>query len=188
MILIRFQDLLLSVLETLTSISEWKDLQSSSAANSLINSLCSSEFIIALLSVINLPKETLPLSRFLQSSNLDVSKASDTFNRTINVLEEKRKNADTRFAQVYYEATQLASEMGFDLQIPRLARRQIHRENYCADSVVEYYRKSLYIPLLDNVVQDLKDRLPQTTMLCLELRIFMPTVLLKALEEKVILN
>lgn len=186
--LIRFQDLLLPVLETLTSISEWKDLQSSSAANSLINSLCSSEFIIALLSVINLLKETLPLSRFLQSSNLDVSKASDTFNRTINVLEEKRKNADTRFAQVYYEATQLASEMGFDLQIPRLARRQIHRENYCADSVVEYYRKSLYIPLLDNVVQDLKDRLPQTTMLCLELRIFMPTVLLKALEKKVILN
>lgn len=48
----------------------------------------------------------------------------------------------------------------FDIEIkrPRIVSHQTSRCNYSTNSVEDYYRISIYIPLLDNVLDDLKCR------------------------------
>ncbi|CAH2315613.1 52 kDa repressor of the inhibitor of the kinase-like [Pelobates cultripes] len=169
--LIRFRDGLVKVVSALSAISQWKCLSSSSSASSLIHSLCSAEFIFSLISLINVLKVTLPLSRFLQSPTLDLTSASECLNVTMRTLENMRCNADRTFSTLHMEATELASELGVELKLPRLVGRQVHRSNYNAGSTEEFYRKSLYIPLLDNIINDLKARLPENSMQCFQIQI-----------------
>ncbi|XP_053547017.1 52 kDa repressor of the inhibitor of the protein kinase-like [Bombina bombina] len=177
--LIRFRDGLVKVVSALSAISQWKCSSSSSSASSLIHSLCSAEFILSLISLINVLKVTLPLSRFLQSPTLDLTSASECLNVTMRTLENMRCNADHTFSTLHMEATELASELGVELKLPRLLGKQVHRSNYNAGSTEEFYRKSLYIPLLDNTINDLKARLPENSMQCFQIQILMPPVLVK---------
>ncbi|XP_040275821.1 52 kDa repressor of the inhibitor of the protein kinase-like [Bufo bufo] len=177
--LIRFPDGLVKVVSALSAISQWKCSSSSSSASTLIHSLCRAEFIFSLISLINVLKVTLPLSRFLQSPTLDLTSASECLNVTMTTLENMRCNADHTFSTLYMEATELASDLGVELKLPRLVERQVHRSNYNAGSTEEFYRKSLYIPLLDNIINDLKACLPENSMQCFQIQILMPPVLVK---------
>lgn len=175
--LIRFRDGLVKVVSALSAISQWKCSSTSSTASTLIHSLCSAEFIFSLVSLISVLKVTLPLSRFLQSPTIDLTSASDCLTDTMATIENMRCNADSTFSTLHMEATELASELGVELKLPRLVGRQVHRFNYNVESTEEYYRKSLYIPLLDNIINDLKTRFPENSMQCFQIQILMPAVL-----------
>ncbi|XP_077306272.1 52 kDa repressor of the inhibitor of the protein kinase-like [Lithobates pipiens] len=175
--LIRFRDGLVKVVSALSAISQWKCSSTSSTASTLIHSLCSTEFIFSLISLISVLKVTLPLSRFLQSPTIDLTSASDCLTDTMATLENMRCNADGTFSTLHMEATELASELGVELKLPRLVGRQVHRFNCNVESTEEYYRKSLYIPLLDNIINDLKTRFPENSMQCFQIQILMPAVL-----------
>lgn len=43
-------------------------------------------------------------------------------------------------------------------KLPRLTGRQTKRPNYSVSSVEEYYRVSVYIPLVENILNDMKER------------------------------
>uniref|UniRef100_A0A8C5QC55 52 kDa repressor of the inhibitor of the protein kinase n=1 Tax=Leptobrachium leishanense TaxID=445787 RepID=A0A8C5QC55_9ANUR len=175
--LIRFRVGLVKVVSVLSAISQWKSSSSSSTASTLIHSLCSAELIYSLVSLISVLKVTLPLSRFLQSPTIDLTSASDCLTDTMTTLENMRCNADDIFSTLHMEATELASELGVELKLPRVVHRQVHRLNYNVESIDEYFRKSLYIPLLDNIINDLKSRFPENAMQCLQIQILMPAVL-----------
>jgi len=45
-----------------------------------------------------------------------------------------------------------------DIKMPRKSKCQTHRPNPPSNTPREYYLRSLYIPLLDNVTEDLNER------------------------------
>ncbi|CAB0033485.1 unnamed protein product, partial [Trichogramma brassicae] len=55
-----------------------------------------------------------------------------------------------------HEAKNIAEEIDAEIKMPRLANIQKNRSNYPCDSAEDYYRKAIFIPLLDNVIEDLK--------------------------------
>lgn len=64
--------------------------------------------------------------------------------------------------------------------MPRLSFQQKNRENpivnnYCED----YYRISIYIPLLDNVIEDLKFRFDEKNLIAFDFGFFIPYTLEK---------
>lgn len=175
----KFKSALPYIVESLEKISQWSDINSSSKANSLIKSLCDVQFICSLIALIDVLQQTLPLSRMLQAPKLDLMKATDVILDTISVLETKRKKCDVLFTQIFSEVQQICSDLDIDVKVPRITGRQINRSNYTAASPEEYYRKSIYIPLLDNVINDLKDRFPKETLKCFGLRLLIPSYLVK---------
>ncbi|CAI6358000.1 unnamed protein product [Macrosiphum euphorbiae] len=49
-------------------------------------------------------------------------------------------------------------DLDIEIKTPRLSKHQINRSNHQSKSTEEYYRVSAFIPLLDNVLEDLKSR------------------------------
>ena len=68
-----------------------------------------------------------------------------------------RADANASFAEMTHEAETLLDE---PLQLPRICGRQRHRDSpvTMAESTEEYYRRTLYIPFLDNLVLQFPER------------------------------
>ncbi len=62
-------------------------------------------------------------------------------------------------------------------QVPRTASRQQHRENSEHSSTEEYYRRSIILPLLDNLIQQMNDRFGSTQMIVAKLINLVPSVI-----------
>lgn len=186
--IIQFRFGLCQIVEALTLISSWKDSKTSTVAVTLLTSLCTTEFLISMLSLIDILKITLPLSRLLQMPSLDANKASKAVFNTMSTIKEKRKECEQNFNKIYVETAELAVDLDIDIKLPRLAGRQTKRANHPGD-IEEYYRRSLYVPLLDNVYNDLSSRLSSSSLDCFGLRGIIPTNLVEADGEKeIILN
>lgn len=52
----------------------------------------------------------------------------------------------------------MAHKLGIEINKPRICGRRTRRENYNTDSCESYYRVSVYIPHIDMIIQDLKQR------------------------------
>lgn len=115
------------------------------------------------------------MSRILQTPSLDLKKATGLIQDTLTVLEKKRSDADFVFQQLFSETENLATQLDVELKVPRVVSCQKHRDNHQQNQTPEeYFRRGIYVPLLDNVVTDLKERLSPDVMKLFGLRVFLP--------------
>jgi len=156
--ILEFQTNLKEIIKSLTYISEWTDQISSSKANSLLLALCTSECIITLHVLSTILSITLPASKILQGVSQDVSAASDYIKNIITTLESKRINAEECFKEIFQEAKLTMDDLDIEIKLPRITKIQTKRNNTPSGSPEEYYRRVLYIPLIDNILEDLKTR------------------------------
>ena len=94
----------------------------------------------------------------LQSKSLDLSRASDLVGSVIQTLETRRQEVTEHFETIFSQAQAMAEKLDAEIKKPRICGRQTRRENYNVESVENYYRVLAYIPLLDQVGHDLKER------------------------------
>ncbi|CAG9826933.1 unnamed protein product [Diabrotica balteata] len=94
---------------------------------------------------------TVSLSRLLQSPKLDLEKATEATEDTKCILQNKRSNAESVFSKLYYEAKKISEQLDIELKMPRIVSRQNQSANYPE----EYFQRSVYLPVLDNILTDL---------------------------------
>lgn len=117
----------------------------------------------------------MSLSRFLQTSSIDLKRATDAIKDTISVLKHKRTEADVIFQQLFSESKEIAEELDVEVKPPRIVSRQIHRENnHVGQSAEEYFRRSIFIPLLDSIISDLEERLSPDVLALFQLGVYLP--------------
>ncbi|KAJ8679037.1 hypothetical protein QAD02_014824 [Eretmocerus hayati] len=88
--------------------------------------------------------------------------------------ELKRRNCDVVFSSLFNEICELADKIDVVIRMPRVVANQNHRDNHPAQTPEEYFKRSVYIPLLDNVLEDLNARFAQNTMELYHLFILLP--------------
>lgn len=165
---------IIKICNALEEISLWQDPKTASEAFSLLQAVRSPEFLISVACLSDVLGVTLSLSRLLQNSTLDLKTGTEAIQDVKSVLEEKRENAEIVFSNLFSEIIDIAKELDVDLKIPRIVAHQTHRANLPANSCEEYFRRSIYVPLLDYVITDLKDRLSMEVMRLFNLRIILP--------------
>lgn len=180
----RFLQDIPKIINTLTEITTWKDSQTSGKAKILVTTLCDSEFIIAIFSLAHLLNFTYCLSKIFQKKNLDLNTAANTIKDTLQVLSKCRENVETEFSNIFKLSEDLANIIDVELRMPRLCEQQKNRSNYPTNNVESYYRIAIFIPLLDNVIDDLKTRFSQNTLELFQLSFFLPSNFLKILKDK----
>lgn len=88
-----------------------------------------------------------------------------------------RNNASNEFQKIFEKVSSLANELSIEIVTPRLAIRQRNRCNVNTQSCEDYYRIAIFIPLLDEIIADIKDRFPPETLGCFDLNLFIPAVI-----------
>ncbi|KYN14551.1 52 kDa repressor of the inhibitor of the protein kinase [Trachymyrmex cornetzi] len=87
-------------------------------------------------------------------------------------LNDILENVDSVFQQLFSEAREVAKQLDVELKSSRTISRQTHRSNHPAQSVEEYIRRSIYVPLLDCVINDLSQRLSPDVLDLFQLGVF----------------
>ncbi|KAL5239764.1 hypothetical protein ACI65C_007174 [Semiaphis heraclei] len=94
---------------------------------------------------------------------------------TIFLLKQKRTNSDVVFQQLFSESKEIFEQLDVEIRLPRIVPRQKHRENnQPGQTAEEYFRKSIYIPLLDSIIADLEERLSPEVLSLFNLGVFLP--------------
>ncbi|KAF0295445.1 repressor of the inhibitor of the protein kinase [Amphibalanus amphitrite] len=72
---------------------------------------------------------------------------------------DMRTNSDTEFENLMVDATAMAAKFKIEIKKPRLPSRAAHRSTAAADQTPEaYYRVNTFVPALDAVISNIRDR------------------------------
>ena len=142
------------VVQALQNLSEDGD----SKARGYLCSIKQFDFIIVLCAAEHVLANTVALSNMLQGKSINLLEALKEARVVINVITEERN--DPMVWDALYECAEgMAAECGIEPSMPRLAVAQQHRVNVPADTPKQCWRRAVYLPLLDHMVQELNDRL-----------------------------
>src|SRR5699024_10338951 len=82
----------------------------------------------------------LPLSKTRQSQSSDLSQGNELVKGVVEVLRQERLKADKVFHIIFEKSVVISSDLNITVQVPRLARRQKHRDNYLAVNAEDYFK------------------------------------------------
>jgi hypothetical protein len=169
----QFVQNLSKILEALHAISSWTDVTSSQKAESLISAV-NAQFIISLHSLNSIFLLSHPLTRSLQKVNIDIVLCDTLIKDFIDELNEKRMNCVEKFHALFENASDIMSNENIHMSVKRQAKTQTCRNNVPHSTPEQYYLRAVYIPLIDNVLVDLKSRLNKSNLVILSLSFLMP--------------
>lgn len=69
-----------------------------------------------------------------------------------------RGEAETEFGEIYKEAEKFAGLLGTTIEISRQAAKQTYRANIASSGPEEYFRRTILIPFLDHLMEQLRSR------------------------------
>lgn len=102
---------------------------------------------------------------------MDLAKASKNVQSLIRVLETKRQDSEQHFEDIFRSAETMAEKLDFEIRKPRNFGR---RGDYTVTDCKTYYRVAVYIPLLETIVSDLKDRFSKEVLDSFKLAMLLP--------------
>ena len=140
-----------------SNLQEWNHC-SIVDAKSHLRALLEFTLIITLVITKNVLSYTRGLSVKLQGKWQDIIRAYESINSVIDALKDARKSIDLTHNAWFDEACSISGKLKIQPSIPRTALRQIHRSNHPADSVSEYFKCSISIPILDYLISQMTDR------------------------------
>ena len=176
--LVVFIELYDAVIRALEKISISCDGKTGSSATELLAAVSKFSFLAALMSAEFVLHYTKPLSLMLQKSGLDLCQAIHEVKTTQTTLNDVRVNVDKRFKEIYYNIVKIASISGTEPSVPRTCGRQTMRTNISTNDPVVYYRQSVFISFLGNMIQGLEERFsPRHSDIALASKL-MPSVML----------
>ncbi|CAH1102303.1 unnamed protein product [Psylliodes chrysocephalus] len=153
-----FEELYKPLVAALEEIEQWPDRPTSTEASGLLASIKTSKFTIALMCSKRLYAHTLPLSKILQTIDLNLCKALALADDVADQLKQIRGQADEHFKNIFKEAQDLLSEFDIEIKMPRVPARQTQRLVLNTESASEYLKIAIFIPFLDDLIVNLEER------------------------------
>lgn len=155
----RFLELYVHIVQFLEYLEEEAaSSDTSSKASQLLNAITKPEFVVSLQICSDLFSLTLPLCKFLQKIDCDLAQACDHVKNVIDVLSTKRASAETEFNKIFLKSLSLLKITNVEMALPRITGRQMQRSNVPSATPEEYYRRNVYLPLLADFENQLRDR------------------------------
>jgi len=153
--------LLEPVFHALEEIATWKDNTTSSLADIIMSGIQKPNFLISLFSVEKVFGYTLPLCKYLQSENMDLSMAIEQVKNVQLIFDNIRINSENEFKLIYEKVKDVVVNVfknESNITVPRIVEQQNHRGNVPADLPEQYYKRNIFIPFLDYVYSELNTR------------------------------
>ncbi|XP_006014058.1 52 kDa repressor of the inhibitor of the protein kinase [Latimeria chalumnae] len=178
-------EIMVELLETLiTSLDEiancttvrWSS-RIKSQANMLSTMMTEFESVISLVVLKNALSFTRAFGKNLQGQTSDVFFAASSLMAVLHSLNEVLENIEVYHEFWFEEATNLASGMGIQVKLPgRCCRNQ--KDNMKSKLAVEaYYKEELSLPIVEHIIQELKDIFSENHLKALKCLSLVPSVM-----------
>ncbi|CAI6357467.1 unnamed protein product [Macrosiphum euphorbiae] len=96
--------------------------------------------------------------KYLQTKNIDLVNALDRVNQVTIQLQILRDNATDEFNKIYEEVNRLGGLINVEESMPRICITQRNRQNVPFQNTEEFYRRTVFIPHLDDIILSLHER------------------------------
>lgn len=134
------------------------DAKSRTEAQGLCHQIKSSVFIAAFNTANYVFGYTVGLSRALQGSTVDILNAYSHIKVVRDQMKDLRRMAKT-FADFVYQKMKIMAKKGnVKISKPRTCGRQTLRSNTASKTPASYFRRTVFIPFLDNLLQQIDTR------------------------------
>lgn len=134
------------------------DSKTVNEASGLNTQLRSSQFLVSFVICQYIFGFTKGLSRLLQGTSMDIVTAYKQVDHVTAELEKIRTENDSEFRKLFATANSMAEEAGVTIVKPRAIGRQTLRNNVPSENVEEYFRRSIFLPFVDCLIAQLKER------------------------------
>lgn len=172
-----FVELLKPVLVTLQDIAvNWNDRESSSNAELLLSATQRSEFFVSLFVAEKVFSLSLPLSKYLQTINIDLSSAVQLAEDVLGAARRLRSGADEAFHELFEQIMTTSDELGLDIQVPRIVARQTTRSNAEFGTTEEYFRRCIFIPFLEAFAEQINERFVKHKSILAQFQVLLPSL------------
>ena len=78
----------------------------------------------------------------------------------------QRTDVDNNFNHIFAQSVRMADKVGTTVMMPRIAKRQQHRNNTEALDPQQYYKRTVAIPFLDHIIACIEEQFSQHTYCC----------------------
>jgi hypothetical protein len=144
---------IVACLDAIGSIEADWDSKTSTAAYGLLKSITDHAFIVSFHIVRHFFGYVKGLSAKLQGSTLDVIQGYEMVTSVRAALNNARQD-DSEWEHVFQKATKMAETAGAGpITAPRICSKQIHRSNTPAATPDEHFKRNIYLPFLDSLLQ-----------------------------------
>ena len=127
-------------------------------ARGLQLAITTTEFVSALVITNSCLKYIQALTSSLQAEAKDIVAAMKEIDTVIATVQYVRDNIETHHSKWFLTISEMLSQMGVEPCVPRRCGRQIHRSNVPADTPMEYYRRTISIPMVDHLLSELQSQ------------------------------
>ena len=139
---------------------DW-DGETVTRASGFLHHTESASFLIAFKILLEVLANLRGLTVKLQMEAGDVFYAYNEVTNVIDNLKGMRGRSEREFTCIFREATKLGKDLHgeeFELLMPRVNRRQVHRSNVETQSAEDYFRITIYNEFLSHVIVQLQSR------------------------------
>ncbi|XP_077971366.1 zinc finger MYM-type protein 1-like [Styela clava] len=143
------------VLEALDSLARDANSETRAKAFSLKSALEKSSVIYAVCLIGRYSALMEPLARALQAVGVSVPSVKNLTSSLQSVIAEERNDSEIAL-NIYKEACEIAGLK--ELTIPRVVEVQVYRDNVCADSASQYFKRSVYLHYVDGLSCSIRER------------------------------
>lgn len=133
---------------------------------------------------------THSLSVLLQTKTLDLSLATNKVKELRTTLGKKRSDAQSEFKHIFEKASNIMEILDIKITKPITVKKQKYRDNFDVsdNNICTYWRRSIYVPLLDEIINDFDVRFSGENMKCFNLNFLMPSNLTQIINNSDQLN
>uniref|UniRef100_H3B3J7 HAT C-terminal dimerisation domain-containing protein n=1 Tax=Latimeria chalumnae TaxID=7897 RepID=H3B3J7_LATCH len=126
-----------------------------SDANGFLSQITNCSFISAFHSVRYVFGYTKALSALLQGSTMDLITAYEEVKLICDDLKDTRVNVEKQFAKMFTQIRNMVPLARLEVGVPHRCKRQTLRSNVEADNPECYFRRAIFIPFLDSIIQQI---------------------------------
>ena len=159
-------------------ISGWEPAAKNDTTSHL-HALCSFGTIIAIVSIYRLLHPLAMITKCLQGKTVDLIKAFRDIEAIKQDYKVLRAGINDEFQRIYEQAERLCRQVGTEPCMPRTAQKQSYRDNTQADTIQEYNRRTLAIPLLDCITSELDTRFSALCNKASKILFLVPTIVVQ---------
>ena len=127
-------------------------------ANNLVVAIMKGAFLVTLHVVRNLIGYLQSLTIRLQERKADIAKALVFVTTVREELSKVRREIDVNHEKYFNDATTMAEKYRVKISKPRVCDILKYRDNHPAETVSEYFKRTLTIPFLDSLVTQMNER------------------------------